>query len=457
MANENETNELEMNDLLGHTEDVMSSVEKGAQHKEARRYTAISGGKPLTSPKKANGCQILAIFVLLLGTIFFAIDLLYMSREGTTNMFEQDKKQSPNAKDTEGHKHTTSQHVPKTSKRSKNKKVVHDEDKEEQKDLTSQQFKSKAPKIAEPENEIANAPAKKELDSVDDPSVINLDQDIQSEDINSDNQMTIVDGIDDKDVYCEDLSQYQEWHNTKITLNDGIMYEVVNQMDHDKNAFTQGLTYARGKLFESDGLYSQSTVRILDRNSAKVDKKVSMESKLFAEGITYYKDTLVQITWKAKQGFIYNVTSLEEIDRFNFKTTVNQGWGITWDRCNDELIVTDGSKNLHFWDPNTMTEKRRVSVKRMDGTDALEMNEIEFWRGRVLANVWFEDVILVINPETGVVEKEYDFSQLWPKKERSLKRADVLNGISISDDPNILYFTGKLWDRMFSIRLLPEL
>lgn len=209
MANENETNELEMNNLLGHTEDVMSSVEKGAQHKEARRYTAISGGKPLTSPKKANGCQILAIFVLLLGIIFFAIDLLYMSREGTTNMFEQDKKQSPNAKDTEGHKHTTSQHVPKTSKRSKNKKVVHDEDKEEQKDLTSQQFKSK-------------------------------------EDINSDNQMTIVDGIDDKDVYCEDLSQYQEWHNTKITLNDGIMYEVVNQMDHDKNAFTYVTAYPLG-------------------------------------------------------------------------------------------------------------------------------------------------------------------------------------------------------------------
>lgn len=145
----------------------------------------------------------------------------------------------------------------------------------------------------------------------------------------------------------------------------------------------------------------------MDRNSANVEKKVSIESKLFAEGITYYKDTLVQITWKAKQGFIYNMTNLEEIDRFNFKTTVNQGWGITWDRCNDELIVTDGSKNLHFWDPNTMTEKRRVSVKRMDGTDALEMNEIEFWRGRVLANVWFEDVILVINPETGVVEKEY--------------------------------------------------
>jgi len=145
----------------------------------------------------------------------------------------------------------------------------------------------------------------------------------------------------------------------------------------------------------------------LDRDSAHVTKKVPIENRLFAEGLAYYKDTLVQITWKSHRGFIYNITNLEEIDNFTFSTTLNEGWGITWDRCKDELIVTDGSENLHFWDPNTMNETRRVSVRRMDGSKALEMNEIEFWRGRVLANIWFEDVILVINPETGIVEKEY--------------------------------------------------
>lgn len=169
----------------------------------------------------------------------------------------------------------------------------------------------------------------------------------------------------------------------------------------------QGLTYARGVLFESAGLYGKSDLRILDRNTAFVEKKAKMEAQFFAEGMTYYKDNLVQITWKKQQGFVYDILSLEEIDRFNFETTVNQGWGITWDRCNDELIVTDGSTNLHFWDPNTFKEIRRVKVTRNDGSDAKEMNEIEFWRGRVLANVWHEDVILVINPETGVVEKEY--------------------------------------------------
>jgi glutamine cyclotransferase len=132
-----------------------------------------------------------------------------------------------------------------------------------------------------------------------------------------------------------------------------------------------------------------------------------MESRFFAEGMTYYKDTLIQITWTSQEGFVYNITNLEKIDTFTFETTKNEGWGITWDRCNDELIVTDGSSNLHFWDPNAREEKRRVSVTRIGGRKAKSLNEIEFWRGRVLANVWHEDVILVINPETGVVEKEY--------------------------------------------------
>lgn len=132
-----------------------------------------------------------------------------------------------------------------------------------------------------------------------------------------------------------------------------------------------------------------------------------MDDQLFGEGMTYCKDTLVQITWKSQKGFIYNMTTLETIHQFEFSSTNNEGWGITWDRCKDELIMTDGSQYLHFWDPITMVEKRKIPVFRLDGTNALELNEIEFWRGRVLANVWYEDVLLVINPETGKVEKEY--------------------------------------------------
>lgn len=184
---------------------------------------------------------------------------------------------------------------------------------------------------------------------------------------------------------------------------------------------------------------------------------MDMELRLFGEGMTYYKDKLVQITWKSQQGFIYSLDDLAIVDKFRFTSTKNQGWGITWDRCKDELIVTDGSEYLHFWDPETMSQKRKVPVHRLNGKPALELNEIEFWRGRVMANVWFEDVLLVIHPETGVVEKEYDFSALWPKRERKSMGADVFNGISVSspDKPNQLYVTGKLWDRIYEIELLP--
>ncbi len=244
------------------------------------------------------------------------------------------------------------------------------------------------------------------------------------------------------------------------------------------------MTYARGHLFESTGRYGKSTVRILDPDTIDVIKKAAMENKFFGEGMTYYKDQLVQITWKSRSGFIYNMTTLEAIDEFQFSSTRNEGWGITWDRCKDELIMTDGSHYLHFWDPVTMEEKRKVSVRRQNGMEALELNEIEFWRGRVLANVWYEDVLLVIHPETGQVEKEYgmwgkrshvvytcsgtdhsplldsfilDFATLWPLTDRSNYGADVFNGISISGDPNTLYVTGKNWDRMFTIELLPRL
>ena len=139
-------------------------------------------------------------------------------------------------------------------------------------------------------------------------------------------------------------------------------------------------------IYDSFKPKGKSTVRILDPDYATVQTKVSIEKKYFAEGLAYYKDTLVQVTWKSHQGFVYNITNLEKIDEFTFKTTLNEGWGITWDRCKDELIVTDGSENLHFWDPKTMKEIRRVSVERMDGKKALEMNEIEFWRGRLLVS-----------------------------------------------------------------------
>jgi glutamine cyclotransferase len=185
----------------------------------------------------------------------------------------------------------------------------------------------------------------------------------------------------------------------------------------------QGLTYADGTLWESNGLYGRSTVRILDPDSADVIKSVDMPHELFGEGMAYWQDKLYQITWKSGKGFIYNATTLETIDQFKFHTTTSEGWGITWSPCENEFVVTDGSPNLHFWDKDTLAEKRKIPVTRMDGSPATELNEIEWFRGKILANVWFKDVLLVIDPVTGTVEKEYgkwgSFIHLSPRKDPS--------------------------------------
>lgn len=167
------------------------------------------------------------------------------------------------------------------------------------------------------------------------------------------------------------------------------------------------MTFADGTLWESNGLYGKSTVRILDPETAAVIKSVNIPLEVFGEGMTYWEGKLYQITWKSQRGFIYNATTLDLLEEFQFHTTRNEGWGITWDPCEEEFVVTDGSANLHFWDKNTLSEKRKVAVKRIDGSDANQLNEIEWYRGKILANVWFQDILLVIDPVTGNVEKEY--------------------------------------------------
>jgi len=253
-----------------------------------------------------------------------------------------------------------------------------------------------------------------------------------------------------------DDSKVKKWLDATVTLNDGIQYEIVERLVHDSDAFTEGLCYVNGRLFESVGLNGKSDLRELNPTTGEAMTKIPMEGKYFGEGLTFVNGQLIQLTWKAKKGFKYDINDLTAPPtEFNFATTRNEGWGLTYDAANNELIESDGSANLHFWDVDTMQQKRKVEVKRMDGSPAKQINELEFWRGRVIANIWFQDVIIVINPETGVVEKEYDFKNLWKKSTRRGAGADVLNGISVSKDPDLLYITGKKWDRMFLIRLLP--
>jgi glutamine cyclotransferase len=261
-------------------------------------------------------------------------------------------------------------------------------------------------------------------------------------------------------------------------------------MDHFSTFFflphhRQGLTFADGTMFESTGLRGQSSVRTVDPETGNVSSVYNLPDQYFGEGMAFYKGELFQLTWTSATGFVYNpaTLTLSPPRSFQYETTKNnEGWGITVYEEKDEFIVTDGSNNLIFWDTNSFEILRTVPVYRQDGRAAVRLNELEFWRGRVLANVWKEDVLLVIHPDTGVVEKEYgknstcamrcsekgfactfllkstracsDFSELYPAQERGLLGGNVFNGVSVSADPDLLYVTGKLWDRMFLIELL---
>ena len=203
----------------------------------------------------------------------------------------------------------------------------------------------------------------------------------------------------------------QEWLDAEVTLRDGIKYEVVQQMSHAPSSFTEGLTFANGKLYESIGLVRKSALLELDPETGETVSSTLLPSAVFGEGLTYFQGKFVQLTYKQRMGYIYDANDLSAAPTtFPFDTTTHEGWGITYDKDQHELIVSDGSAYLHIWDPDTMVEKRKVLVKLQNGRKATNINELEYWRGRVLANVWYEDNLLVINPLNGSVEKEYGAS-----------------------------------------------
>lgn len=217
-------------------------------------------------------------------------------------------------------------------------------------------------------------------------------------------------------------------------------------------SYRQGLTFSNGVLFESTGQYGHSKVRKLDSTTGDVLASVDLDGQYFGEGMALTDDnTLVQITWKEQQGFVYNATTLERTGEFTYSTNTNEGWGITYIPQSKQLVVSDGSDMLHFWD-NNFQEIKRIPIRRKDGSSVAFINELEYHHGWILANIWYSDIIIKIHPETGLVEHEYDFSTLWPQQERT-GGEDVLNGISISDKDDELFVTGKLWPKIYRIRL----
>lgn len=226
-------------------------------------------------------------------------------------------------------------------------------------------------------------------------------------------------------------------------------YQTVNVYPHDPTAFTQGLAYEGGMLYEGTGLRGHSTLRKVDMESGEVLQFLELQDLFFGEGVTVYGDRAIQLTWQSNTGFVYDKDSFELLQEFEYPT---EGWGITHDGT--RLIMSDGTSTLRFLDPHTFEETGRVEVFDEHGP-VVSLNELEYVNGEVYANVWQTDRIAKVAPQTGQVLGWIDLTGLLTPEDRN-RPVDVLNGIAYDSKNDRLFVTGKLWPKLFEIRLVPK-
>jgi glutamine cyclotransferase len=225
---------------------------------------------------------------------------------------------------------------------------------------------------------------------------------------------------------------------------------IVRSYPHDPDAFTQGLVFAEGFLYESTGAHAKnSTLRKVDLETGTVLKTQTLAREYFGEGLTAWRGLLIQLTWKSGLGLVYDRESFQRVGEFSYDT---EGWGLTHD--GESLIMSDGSAVLCFLDPASYTEVRRITV--YDGNRAVgSLNELEYIRGEVFANVYGRDVIARISPQTGKVLGWIDLAPLRNAL-GPVRMAEALNGIAYDAARDRIFVTGKLWPKLFQIKLVPK-
>jgi glutaminyl-peptide cyclotransferase len=224
-------------------------------------------------------------------------------------------------------------------------------------------------------------------------------------------------------------------------------YKVIQTYPHDPNAFTQGLVFDQGQLYESTGLKGKSSIRKVDLATGKVLQISNLSDRYFGEGITLWQDRLFQLTWVDKIGFIYDQKTFQQLATFSYST---QGWGITHN--DQDLIMSDGSNTLYFLNPDTFEETKRIQVKDQD-VPVDKLNELEFVKGEIWANVWLSDRLARIDPDTGNVKGWIDLTGIIDAAS-TINPDAVLNGIAYDSASDRLLVTGKLWSKLFEIKPL---
>jgi len=226
-------------------------------------------------------------------------------------------------------------------------------------------------------------------------------------------------------------------------------YRIIDIFPHDNTAFTQGLVWKGNYFYESTGLYGRSSLRKVEIQTGNVLQKYDLPNDYFGEGITIFKDSIYQLTWKEQTGFIYDQETFQLIDTFSYSY---EGWGITHD--GKHLIISDGSPVLHFVDPCTMEEVKQVTVY-FQKTPVRFINELEYIKDKIFANIWQTEQIAIINPESGEVTNWLDLGSILDNIEiNNSQDIDVLNGIAYDEDKGYLFVTGKFWPNIFQIKIM---
>lgn len=236
------------------------------------------------------------------------------------------------------------------------------------------------------------------------------------------------------------------YHSIPKNLGANASITVLAKYPHDSAAFTQGLLYADGLFYESAGLYGQSTLRKVDPETGAVLLEKRLDAQYFAEGLALLEGKLYQLTWKENTGFIYDPQDFRQLGTFSYPT---EGWGLTTD--GSSLILSDGSATLYFLDPQTLQTTRALQVS-LDGAPLDRLNELEYIRGEIYANIWYKDLIARIDPASGEVVGVIDCGSLRDG-EGAPAPNDVLNGIAYDARGDRLYITGKNWPWIYEVSL----
>lgn len=225
-------------------------------------------------------------------------------------------------------------------------------------------------------------------------------------------------------------------------------YKIINTFPHDPGAFTQGLVWDDGVLYEGTGLYGKSSLRKTKLESGEVLKRVKLPDRFFGEGVTIFRNRIIQLSWRSNIGFVYDKNTLNVVRTFRYD---QEGWGITHD--GDKLIMSDGSANLYFLDPGTFKEIGTIEVRDKMGP-VTKLNELEYIRGQIFANVWKTDRIAIIDPLNGQVKGWIELQGLTDLAGGD-RREKTLNGIAYDKERDRLFVTGKLWPKIYEIVPIP--